>query len=81
MDIAAQFDAFRNNDWISPRPLLMIVGSDADTRNFSEAAIARAAEPKELFVIQGASHVDLYDRDPHVQTAVDKLTDFFGRNL
>lgn len=81
MDVAAHFDAYRNIEWISPRPLLMIAGTDADTRNISEEAIARAAEPKELFLIQGASHVDLYDRDPYVQAAVDKLADFFGRYL
>jgi len=81
MDVAAQFDAFRNNDWISPRPLLMIAGTDADTLHFSEEAIARAAEPKELFLVEGATHVDLYDKDEFVLMVVNKLADFFGSNL
>ncbi|WP_323011057.1 alpha/beta hydrolase [Paracoccus sp. (in: a-proteobacteria)] len=81
MDVAAQFDAFGHNDWISPRPLLMIAGTDADTRRFSEEGIKKAKGPKELFLIKGASHVDLYDRDPYVAQAIVKLGDFFGKNL
>ena len=81
MDVAAQFDAYRNNEWISPRPLLMIAGTDADTRNISEEAIAKAVEPKELYLIEGASHVDLYDKDEYVSDAVNKLADFFDKNL
>lgn len=81
MDVAAQFDAFRHNDWIAPRPLLMIAGTDADTRHFSEDAIAKAAEPKELYWIKGASHIDLYDKDEYVPKVVEKLTGFFGKNL
>lgn len=79
LDVAAQFHAFAHNDWISPRPLLMIAG--ADTRPDSEAAIALAKEPKELFLVDGASHVDLYDRDPYVAQAIDKLEGFFTKHL
>ncbi len=81
MDVAAQFHAFAHNDWISPRPFLMIAGTDADTLNFSEEGIAKAKEPKELFLIKGASHVDLYDIDKYVSQAVVKLTDFYKKSL
>ncbi len=81
MDVFAQFSPFAHNDWISPRPLLMIAGTDADTRHYSEDAIKLAKEPKELYLVKGASHVDLYDTDPYVQQAVEKLADFFGKNL
>ncbi|WP_326759013.1 alpha/beta hydrolase [Streptomyces phaeochromogenes] len=81
LDAFAQFAAFAHQHWISPRPLLMIVGSDADTRGLSDAAVARAAEPKELFEIDGASHIDMYDQPEYVLPAVAKLTDFFGKHL
>lgn len=81
MDVAAQFHAFAHNDWISPRPFLMIAGTDADTKIFSEEGIAKAKEPKELFLIKGASHVDLYDIDKYVSQAVVKLTDFYQKSL
>jgi len=81
MDVLAQYDAFAHQDWISPRPLLMIAGTDADTRYFSEEAIAQASEPKELFWIDGASHIDLYDKAEYVTPAVAKLAEFFGKNL
>ncbi|MGX1255413.1 fermentation-respiration switch protein FrsA (DUF1100 family) [Streptomyces ambofaciens] len=64
-----------------PRPLLMIVGSEAETAYFSREAIEQAAGPKELFVIDGATHIDLYDRDEHVTPAVAKLTEFFRTYL
>lgn len=46
---------------ISPRPILFIHGERAHSRYFSETAYAAAAEPKELLIVPGASHVDLYD--------------------
>ncbi|MET0439049.1 MAG: alpha/beta hydrolase [Devosia sp.] len=81
MDVAAQFHAFAHNDWISPRPLLMIAGTDADTLVFSEQGIAHAQEPKELFLIEGATHVDLYDKDEFVPQVVEKLHAFFEASL
>jgi uncharacterized protein len=46
---------------ISPRPLLFVIGENAHSRYFSEDAYEAAAEPKELYVVPGAGHVDLYD--------------------
>ena len=63
----------------APRPLLLITGADAHSREFSEDAYKRAAEPKELLVIPGAGHVDLYDRVNLIPFA--KLTAFFQRHL
>jgi uncharacterized protein len=64
---------------ISPRPLLFIAGENAHSRYFSEEAFAQAAEPKELVIVPGAGHVDLYDRTELIP--FDKLTEFFTQNL
>lgn len=64
---------------ISPRPILFIHGEKAHSRYFSETAFAAAAEPKELMIIPGASHVDLYDRVDIIP--FDSLTTFFARHL
>lgn len=66
-------------DEISPRPILLIHGEKAHSRYFSEAAYEAAAEPKELLIIKGANHVDLYDRVDVIP--FDKLTDFFTKHL
>ena len=64
---------------ISPRPVLFIHGEKAHSRYFSETAHAAAAEPKELVIVPGANHTDLYDRVNVIP--FDKLTDFFTRSL
>lgn len=60
------------------QPLLLIAGSNADTKIFSEQAYALSKGPKELFVIEGATHVALYDVTDYVNQAVAKLATFFG---
>jgi fermentation-respiration switch protein FrsA (DUF1100 family) len=64
---------------IAPRPLLLIHGEKAHSRYFSETAFAAAAEPKELMIIPGASHVDLYDKVDVIP--FDKMTSFFNQHL
>ncbi|MBO9694587.1 MAG: alpha/beta hydrolase [Sphingopyxis sp.] len=64
---------------IAPRPLLLIHGEKAHSRYFSETAYAAAAEPKELMIIPGAHHVDLYDRVDVIP--FDKLQTFFEQHL
>lgn len=64
---------------ISPRPLLFIIGENAHSREFSDEAYKLAAQPKELYVVPGAGHVDLYDRVDLIPWA--KLTAFFQTNL
>ena len=64
---------------ISPRPVLLIHGEKAHSRYFSETAYAAAAEPKELVIIPGASHTDLYDKVDVIP--FDKLQSFFERHL
>ena len=64
---------------IAPRPVLLIHGEKAHSHYFSETAYAAAAEPKELVIIPGASHVDLYDRMDVIP--FDKLQSFFEQYL
>lgn len=64
---------------ISPRPVLLIHGEKAHSRYFSETAYAAAAEPKELMIIPGATHTDLYDQIDVIP--FDKLTAFFKQHL
>lgn len=81
LDRLAAFDAFQYLDTVSPRPILLIIGGLADTKHFSEDAYSRAKEPKELFVIDNATHVDLYDVPKYVEQAISKLVSFFDSNL
>jgi len=77
----AAYSSYDHIDLISPHPLLMIAGSEADTRYFSEMAIEKALEPKELVLIEGASHIDLYDKEQFVGPAVEKMVGFFKHYL
>ena len=73
------FYPFMDIETISPRPLLFITGDQAHSKEFSEDAYRRAAEPKELHYVAGAGHVDLYDRVTLIPW--DKLASFFQRAL
>ena len=73
------FYPFNDIETISPRPMLFIAGENAHSREFSEDAYRLAGEPKELYIVPGAGHVDLYDRVDLIPFA--KLTSFFKENL
>lgn len=76
------FMNFRLLDYIneiSPRPILFVVGDRAHSKFFSEEAFKNAAEPKELYVVEDAEHIDLYDRVDRIP--FDKLEEFFKTNL
>jgi fermentation-respiration switch protein FrsA (DUF1100 family) len=59
--------------------MLFIAGENAHSREFSEEAYRLAGQPKELVIIPGAGHVDLYDRVNLIPFG--KLTTFFRNNL
>jgi fermentation-respiration switch protein FrsA (DUF1100 family) len=73
------FYPFIDIETISPRPMLFITGEIAHSREFSEDAYRLAGQPKELVVVPGAGHVDLYDRVNLIP--FDKLTAFFNQHL
>ncbi|HEY5721764.1 MAG TPA: alpha/beta hydrolase [Allosphingosinicella sp.] len=64
---------------ISPRPVLFVHGEKAHSRYFSETAYAAAAGAKELVIVPGANHTDLYDRLDVIP--FNKFTSFFQQHL
>lgn len=77
-----RFDATQQIDLIE-QPLLMIAGSKADSLYMTEDAFAKATgtKDKELFKIDGATHIETYWVPRYVDTAVGKLTAFYARTL
>lgn len=73
------FYPFNDIETISPRPMLFISGDAAHSREFSEDAYQRAGQPKELYWVKGAGHVELYDRTNLIP--FEKLTTFFQHGL
>ncbi|MFC0560949.1 alpha/beta hydrolase [Halalkalibacter alkalisediminis] len=73
------FYPFEDIETISPRPMLFVTGDEAHSIEFSQNAYERAAEPKELYLVPGAGHVDLYDRVELIP--FDKLESFFKEAL
>ena len=75
------FFPFAQLETISPRPVLFIVGENAVSKYFSEDAYEKAVEPKELFVVSEATHVDLYDQPEYLKITLPKLDAFFKQYL
>jgi len=77
-----EFDAATNMDLIN-QPLLMIAGSKADTYYMTDQAfnVATGTKEKELYLIPGATHIQTYYVPEYVNQAMDKLKEFFGKNL
>jgi fermentation-respiration switch protein FrsA (DUF1100 family) len=73
------FYPFNDIETISPRPMLFITGDQAHSKEFSEDAYKRAAQPKELYYVKGAGHVDLYDKTDLIP--FEKLKTFFNKHL
>jgi fermentation-respiration switch protein FrsA (DUF1100 family) len=78
----ARFDATDHLDLID-QPLLMIAGSKADSLYMSQDAFAKAtgSRHKELFLIEGATHIETYWVPAYVDQAVNKLTAFYASSL
>lgn len=76
------FDAADNMQLIN-QPLLMIAGSKADTLYMSKDAFSKASgtQNKELFLVDGATHIQTYYVPEYVQKIAAKLNAFYGKNL
>ncbi|NNB42241.1 alpha/beta hydrolase [Pseudomonas chlororaphis subsp. piscium] len=77
-----RFDATNQIELIR-QPLLMIAGSKADSLYMTEDAFAKATgtQDKELFKIDGATHIETYWVPQYVDLAIGKLTAFYARTL
>lgn len=76
------FDANTNMDLIN-QPLLMIAGSKADTKYMTDEAFQNAinSKDKELFIVDGATHIQIYWKSEYLNLIVNKLADFYDKNL
>jgi len=63
------------------QPMLLIAGTEADTRSYSEQFYELSNGPKELFWVKGATHIAMYDIPEYVDQSVNKLTEFFRENI
>jgi fermentation-respiration switch protein FrsA (DUF1100 family) len=77
LDKMLAFSTFNLIPDLLTQPMLLIAGSVADTKVYSDQAHALSNGPKELFVIEGATHVALYDVPEYVDQAVARLVPFF----
>ena len=77
----ASFTGFEGADTFITQPLLIVAGSEAGSLWHSHELHAKAASrDKELVIIPGATHMDLYD-GAGATTAAAKLAPFFKSKL
>jgi len=79
------YDSFHLVETLLTQPLLIITGDKegafGSTVTGKELYERAASKDKDLFVVENASHIDLYDKPFYVNQAVEKLSDFYKRNL
>ncbi|WP_303751257.1 alpha/beta hydrolase [Staphylococcus aureus] len=80
-DRIIEFTAFDLVDKLLTQPVLFIAGSEAGTLWQSKNAYERALEPKDIHIVEGANHFDMYDKEPFVTEAVEKMNSFYGQYL
>jgi len=63
--------------------LLMIAGSKADSLYMTQDALPKATgtTDKEVFILDGATHIETYWVPRYVDAAIGKLTAFYARTL
>ena len=74
------FTAFDQVATLLTQPVLIVAGNEAGSLWHSQELHAKAAGPKELFIIEGAAHMDLHD-GPGATRAMNRLVPFFKREL
>lgn len=77
----AAFTAFDHPELISPRPVMFIVGENAESAYFSKEAYDKITGEKEYVIVPNATHIEMYYKPEYVNQAVGKLTDFYRKSL
>ena len=80
-DKVLAYNSFAQIDTLLTQPLLLIAGTEAGSLWQSQLAYDKATGSKELYLIDGATHMDLYDIEKYVNQAVEKMNKFFKQNL
>ena len=72
-----------NHAELIDQPLLMIAGDISDTLYMTEGVFEKATgtDDKELFLIEGAQHIETYWQEDYVSQELNKLVEFFGDKL
>jgi uncharacterized protein len=85
LEAAMGFDAFHLAEHLLTQPLQIVIGSKTGAfgshRDGYELFNRARSSRKNLFVVEGASHYDLYDKPECVEQAMGKLGPFFKENL
>lgn len=85
MSAMLSFDAFHLAETLLTQPLQIIIGDKQGAfgsyRDGQELYKRAASKKKDLLVMEGVSHYDLYDQPKPVAKAVEQLTKFYGENL
>ena len=84
MALMMAYDPFHLIEELLTQPLQIVVGDRAGefgSYASGQELFRRATCEKDLFVVEGASHYDLYDRPEYVGQAVEKLGAFYAKHL
>lgn len=76
------YDAFSNVELFLTQPVQIVAGSEAGTRWMSEDLLRRAAsKDKDLLIVEGGTHIGMYDKPALVEAALGRLVPFYQAHL
>jgi fermentation-respiration switch protein FrsA (DUF1100 family) len=85
MSVGMGWDAFYLAETLLTQPILVVIGDKPGGfgafRDGYEIVRRAASDKKELLVVKGYSHYDLYDQPEPVRQALEKAIPFFRENL
>lgn len=76
------YDAFHLADQLLTQPLQLVAGREAGSLWYSQTILGKAASRvKDLHVVEGATHMSLYDTPNQMDEAMSRLGPFYKANL